>query len=233
MSPEGKELDYFGSALSTMAISLLLYSVIPFALLCWYLRARGAGPVFRWLGLQLLIVAPLELAALIMDQCNIGNLWLYDFYLPVEMVIVLAIAVQGLPPVARSAITGGVLVGYLLCYVQDISSGPILKAALASWSILFTALVFAPLYTYKLFKLAQSDDRTLWRIPEFWLYLSFLFYFGGLVPYIGLYNYLARHEHAAMDDLSVIISTLCFVRYALTAVACLVVPRKRTVPIWP
>lgn len=216
-----------------MAVRLLLYSVIPLALLCWYIRARGAGPVFRLVGLQLLIAAPLELAALIMDQCDVANLWLYNIYLPIEMVLLLSIAVHGWSSLMKWTITGGVVIGYVICYLQDISAGPILQASLASWSVLFTSLVFAPLYTYRLFRLAQLEERKLWNVPEFWLYLSILFYFGGLVPYIGLYNYLVENDRPVMDDLSVIISTLCFLRYALTGVACLCVSPNRLNPNRP
>ena len=85
---------------------------------------------------------------------------------------------------------------------------------------LLIALVLSFTLMATLWDLANTSERRLGNVPEFWLFMGLLLYFGGMMPVVGLVKFIFDEDPAVAKRLWMILPVLCTLRYALTAYAC-------------
>ena len=140
------------------------------------------------------------------------NLWLYNCYTPVELLLKgsLAVAVvrERWPRAAMIALISGYVFLHSADRAANAGSGELLVR-----STLASTLLLALFYTYLLFRLAEDETKVLYQRPEFVLFLGFTLYNGGMVPLVGLLTILNERDIALADRLYVINDILYLVSH--------------------
>ena len=84
--------------------------------------------------------------------------------------------------------------------------------------VMYVILVFTLMAA--LWHLANTSERPLHRVPEFWLFMAMLFFFGGFTPLIGLIRFIRQNDESFANTLWQSVTVLIVLRYAMTAYAC-------------
>lgn len=201
----------------------LLWLSIAFALWQWY-RMGTRTPLFRLLGLLIGLALFTETAGILLRQSGFGNDLLYNLFALAEMLILLAMAHE-LHPEWRAwlaAAAGAGVAAMALCWFWHRGSGFLLTEGIVAIALLLTAVCLAVLWS-----LAQNSRESLVKVPEFWLFMGLLIYFGGMPPLMGVVRHIYETDHQLARQLYGIIPTICIIRYLFTAVACGMAARPR------
>lgn len=75
------------------------------------------------------------------------------------------------------------------------------------------------IYFIVLFQSVLLSNEKIMRLPELWLCLSVILYFGCNIPYYGLFNYLNAQDPKLLSSLFNITLILNLVRYPMVAVS--------------
>jgi len=152
-----------------------------------------------------------------------NNSMLYNVFLPIEFVLVLGVLLRIRPQWritwAVSLVVGLLGIGY--CYVKGYGKGFIVVEAALVISLILSVGIMATLWS-----LADRSTRALAKVPEFWLLVGMLLYFGGMVPLIGLTRSVFELDMALAKRLWMIAPYLCIMRYAFTAYAAILAQRS-------
>ena len=198
-------------------LSLLLVIAIACTLWQWT-RLRVPRPLlYRLLGLLVVLALFTEVTGGIMRQLFLGNDVLYNVFALTELLLVLGMA-YALHPAWKAwlAAAGGAGVAAMgLCLWGHTGTGFLLTEGIVTIALLLTAVCLAVLW-----RLAQESRESLVKVPEFWLFMGMLFYFGGMPPLMGVVRHIYDSDPQLARQLYSIIPMLCIVRYLLTAVAC-------------
>ncbi len=144
------------------------------------------------------------------------NQWIYNIYIPLDFLLLALLATPSFKPRLRRMLT---VTSAVLC------AGALTIAFTDPGRIfindifLFGALLSVLLLTVSLFTHATKSDGPLFREPFFWLMMGQLVYFGGMLPYNGLLNYLMVRDAPLAERLSFINPLLATVRYGSMGVA--------------
>lgn len=192
------------------------------------LRPARAGSLALRLRFWVFFAATLELLAFGLARSGLHNLLLYNLYWPVEFGLLLFLG-STIAPEARWHIAALALpfAAIWTWYALHLD----LRAQLASVSIITGALMLAGLYLYLLWHVAGTRPGRLRDIPEFWLCLAVLTYYGSSGPLIGSINYFMRVDFHLAETLSSISQLFCIVKFVLMCLACLRLRHPAAVPI--
>lgn len=166
-----------------------------------------------------------ELVGKVLALIGENNFSLYNAFIPIEFVLVLAV-LQRIRPEWNKAwalcLAVGILgIGY--CYYKGLGKGFIVAEAALVISVVLSIGIMAVLWS-----LANNSTRSLAKLPEFWLLVGLLLYFGGMVPVIASIRFLFEMDKVLAGKLWLIAPYLCIVRYAFTAYAAILA--RRTAP---
>jgi len=200
-----------------LVISIALVSILRVPAEHWALRI-----VLKYLvGMGLAV----EVIGNFLAHLDENNSSLYNAFIPIEFVLVLAV-LQRIRPEwnkawALSLAVGMMGIGY--CYYKGLGTGFVVTEAALVISVVLSIGIMAVLWS-----LANSSTRSLVKLPEFWLLVGFLLYFGGMVPLIASIRFLFEMDKVLAGKLWLIAPYLCIVRYAFTAYAAILA--RRTAP---
>lgn len=153
------------------------------------------------------------------------NTWLYNTYLPMDFACTTFLV--------TSALSGRSL-KYALVALTSFGIATILEVflrndpdALITTTFSLGCLVMVALLVYALFRLSNDAEVHLLRSGAFWLLLGQLIYFGGMLPYNSLVDYMYAKDPILTRSLSEINLVLATLRYASMTLALLVHMRFR------
>lgn len=199
---------------------LLLASIV-MALWQWT-GIRTRTRFYQILGLLIGLACFTEAVGIALRAMDIGNVLLYNVFSLTEMLIVLTM-VHELHPAWKGwllAAGGAGVAAMALSWIAHPGTGFALTEGIVAIALLLTAISLAVLWS-----LAQSSREPLMKVPEFWLFMGFLIYFGGMPPLMGVVRRIYETDHHLASQLYGIIPAICIVRYLLTALACRMVAK--------
>ncbi|MES2703439.1 MAG: hypothetical protein V4649_12420 [Bacteroidota bacterium] len=153
-----------------------------------------------------------------------SNAWLFNFYMPVE-VWALGLAAIDLVPKKKAQLLFYVLLfTNTIIWIVDMYNDVYQFAnfSMVCGSVLLTVLYMGVLVNNSLF--TQKNIR---KQPVFWLSISTILYFGCVVPYMGMHNYLSKEYYKVAVELAYINIILNFVRYPLVAISFILLGRQK------
>lgn len=193
---------------------------------CWRVRSDG------WLLRNVLLASIIwgmatEVTAVLVTRLAHANSIVYNLCVPVEFLLLLWMVKRYRPHwrgwLSLAAVAGcmAMLVdGYLQSPTQFIEVEGILLI-----SAIMTIVLLAALWS-----MANISKEPLQKVPEFWLFMGLLIYFGGMVPFIGIVRFVFRQDAALAQKLYVVMPLLVIGRYALTTAACVMQARRARSP---
>jgi len=146
-----------------------------------------------------------------------NNVILYNYYVLFEFLtlhILFYIAIPKLKYVFITSLVLGLVVMLGLSIYQN------------GWDFLLTegimilAFIVSVISFLSLWHMAQKSIVPLYQVSEFWLFMGFLVYFGGIIPVMGMMRYLYADSPELTTKLYGIINVVAILRYLLTALAC-------------
>ncbi len=197
--------------------SLALLVTAAFALWQWSLVPAPRRSLFGRSGLLMGVAIILAAIGMVTTLYGVNNSLLYNLFSLFEFLLILSMLTLTMPAwrgLVGVACAAGVLAMLGNAWVDN----PV--DFLLTEGILLMALILSVLLLAVLWRLAETSDDPLPRVPEFWLYMGFLLYYGGLIPVIGMSRYLYAENPALANRLYVIMPVLCILRYVLTALSC-------------
>ncbi|MBK8531072.1 MAG: hypothetical protein IPL64_04165 [Flavobacteriales bacterium] len=91
--------------------------------------------------------------------------------------------------------------------------------------ILGYAIVLCVVSLAVLWSIANTSDRALQRVPEFWIFMGLLLFFCGMIPVIGLIRFIFYDDPHLAAQLYHIMFVLIILRYGIDIYACLLAAR--------
>jgi len=204
------------SAFMILAIGLMLAA--------WWRIPPPRPRAFLLMGVIALLALPLEIAGYITTLKHINNSWAYNLFTWLEFLLVLALISVQQPRLRNVAIVFGALGTTAMawdCSVADPSTDMLIEG------ITFMSLLLALLLSIALWNMASTSTVALHRLPEFWLFMGLLLYFGGLLPVVAMARYVYTKDTALVTVLWTIVPLLCALRYLLAGYACWALARQR------
>lgn len=151
------------------------------------------------------------------------NLWLFNWYWLSELWVVGTAGILLLKNrVLQKGFLGLLLIPTILWiyFISingiDMHPAPALTAIGTTLVVIFIAVLFH----------ASFSSQSLSSQPVFWLALSVLIFFGGIVPYYSMFNYLYKTNPALLGKLFVITEVLNHVRYPMVAIGLFLAGRQ-------
>ncbi len=147
-----------------------------------------------------------------------ANSIVYNCCAPVEFLLLLYL-IHRVRPHWGMALGIAAVIGCIAMVVDGFFQDP-LAFVLVEGVLVISALMSIILLA-ALWSVATRSDVSLYRVPEFWLFMGMLLYFGGMVPYIGMIRFLFQRNPVLAEQVAVLMPLLCIGRYALTGAACI------------
>lgn len=191
--------------------------------IAWSLIPRPRKLQFTLFGALAIIASVTELTGFILTLAGRLTYYFYNAYALVELLFVMGIAARvdrGLERLALGVSVAGAA-GLAVNAWVDGSCGPALFEGILLASVL-QALVLLVL----LWRMAMSSDRPLHRVPEFWLFMGLLVYFGGMAPFFALIRFVYANDPVVANVLWTLMPFLCIIRYAMGAWSCVLEQRR-------
>lgn len=151
------------------------------------------------------------------------NAWLFNFYIPIEMWLLGVAGMYFLPNRRVKMITAIFLIISTIIWASNIVANTVYvyaNYAMACGALILTVLYFAVLFANSLF-----NTKQILRQPLFWLALSNILYFGCIVPFLGLFQYLTQMPTLG-KELATINYILNFIRYPMVGVSFILLGRE-------
>ncbi|MCD6062824.1 MAG: hypothetical protein K0R82_735 [Flavipsychrobacter sp.] len=152
------------------------------------------------------------------------NLWLFNWYWLAELWVMGTTGILLLKNRAlKKAFTGLLFIPTVLwIYLVSVNGihthpSPALTAIGTALVVIFITVLFH----------ASFGNETLSTQPVFWLALSVLIFFGGIVPYYSMFNYLYQTNPVLLKKLFIITQVLNHLRYPIVAVSLLLAGRQQ------
>lgn len=201
---------------------LLIYSAMSLAwVACWRVPVRSwvlRNPLLASITLGLIT----EVTAMAAVWLSFENSIVYNVCVPLEFLVLLWLLYRFKPRWRRVLLLAAFL-GCTSMFIAAMLRDPtafVLTEAVVVISMILTALLVAALWS-----IAKTSESPLPSVPEFWLFMGLLVYFGGLVPHIAMVRFVFQKNSALAAELSFIMPLLCILRYLCTAGACLLQAR--------
>lgn len=198
---------------------LSILFVIALALFTWWRLGPERRPFFKVLGALMVIAFVVESIGFYTTTQQIANADMYNVYILAESWAVLYLIYLVNPKWKFVlAITAFIALSFMiLAYSNSQLTGVFLHTE----AVLGIFLMLTLLCLAVLIRTAITSEEMLHRIPEFWVFMGFLIYFGGAAPILAVLRHLNDHDLELINQLRfVIIPAVCAVRYLMTAVGC-------------
>lgn len=198
-------------------VALMLLAMVAAWLACVRVPA-SAWPLRNILLASISLAIATEVAALVGMYHFRANSIVYNCCAPVEFLVLLYL-VRRFRPHWGMALGAAAVAGCLAMVVDGFFQDPmafVLVEGVLVISSLMSIVLLAALWS-----LATRSETPLYRVPEFWLFMGMLLYFGGMVPYIGMVRFLFRLNPVVAEQFSMLMPLLCIGRYALAGAACI------------
>ena len=197
--------------------TLLMLAVMGVALALHY-RIRSPRPrLFRLSAVLTALACAVELAGYASAMLRWNNVLVYNVFIALEFLLVLAL-VNAQQPNRKDGLLaiGGIgLAGFALNLGLVDMRQDMLFEGLVLIAFLLTIVLCAVLW-----RMANSSAVPLHRVPAFWLFTGMLLYFIALPPVVGLARYLREQDLELAGTLWTIMPVLAALRYLLAAYAC-------------
>lgn len=203
--------------------------VLLLTVVAWCFTWRTGRPAWwPWLGIQLCLALVVELFGKWLGDLGVANHLLYNSYLFTEFMLTVGLVLRSLPmrPRAIEYAAAVALIVFCGAFAWDLVSHGTWKV-FATNALIVGGFMIGSLATLALFVLARTSSGTLYRLPVFWVLLSFLVYFLCIAPVFGLYNYLIDHNPALAVRIYVINDVLFVLRYVLVIIGLLILRRTQ------
>jgi len=209
------------------AIPNAIYLVMLVALIaCWRVPSGGWRLRNVLLASISLGLATEVLARLVNHMATLNSI-VYNLFLPLEFLLLLWL-VNRFRPRWRNSLVAAAVLGCLVMLVVGFLQDPmqfILVEPILLISAIMTIVLMAALWS-----LANTSEEPLQKVPEFWLFMGLLIYFGGMVPCVGMIRFVFRQDADLAARLVLVLPLLCIARYAFTTAACLMQARRTRPP---
>lgn len=194
---------------------LLLAIVV--ALSYYFCMAAPRPAIARRLGTLLLVALGVEGIGYWTTLEGVNNNLLYNAFVAVDMVLVLSFFALHTPAWAT---TMRVLMAIGLCTL--LATGYAHGSFKGLWieGIVLNAIMLAVVASAALWRLANQSTVRLTKVPEFWMFMGIVVYFGGLVPIVLAAKWLYIQDPTVVTLLWTVLPVLGIVRYGLAAYAC-------------
>lgn len=191
--------------------------VIMCTLIAWWRIPPPRDRVFNALAVIAALAFMVEVAGTVSAHHLVNNSILYNTFGWVEFILLLVLVrLHDVRWRTSLLICGGIgTAGWAWCaWMNDPFT------FLLTEGLLIMALVLALLLLAVLWHMARTSAVPLHRVPEFWLFMGLLAYFGGLTPVVGVIHYVFTDDQALANKLWSIMPLLCILRYLLATFAC-------------
>ena len=206
-----------------MLRNLIILCSIALALAALLRVPPGTWRLSLVLTLSVTLALLTELAGMLLVYLGHTNNLLYNLVVTVEFLLLMWLMDRNRPAWRGWWMTGagfGLSAMVAVACVHDPTEFLLIEGVLCFSILLSIALVTS------LWHLARTSDVALYRVPEFWLFMGMLIYFGGMVPVIGMIRFVFRMDADLAARLYMIVPWLCIVRYLATAFACMLQVRR-------
>jgi len=179
----------------------------------------------RLILLQLVVFAPVYIGGYLITSYQAArdlpqnNVWIYNLYFPIECAILITAALQ-LTTSKRIRTTAwlGYAFFFIIFFWQLAANGGIYS--FANFGVAAQAFVLVGLYLAILFQKFRTPQFTVKSFPGFAVCLGIALYFGCIVPYFTMMNYLNAHNPEMSATLFYLINGIMSnVRYLGTALS--------------
>lgn len=200
----------------TIRTGLMLVTMLA-CVVCWGLIPRPRKLHFTLFGALAIIASVTELTGFILTLAGRLTYYVYNAYALVELLVVMGIVARvdrGLRHLAWGVSVAGAA-GLVVNAWVDGSFGPALFEG-----ILLASVLQAMVLMVLLWRMAIASVRPLQKVPEFWLLMGLLIYFGGMAPFFALIKYVYANDRDVANVLWTLMPFLCIIRYAMGAWSC-------------
>lgn len=200
-----------------LLVVLMLAAMLAAWLACWRIP-RSAWQLRNILLASISLAIATEAAALVGMFYFMANSIVYNCCTPLEFFLLLWL-IHRFRPHWGMALGVAAVIGCIAMVVDGFFQNPmdfVLVEGVLVISALLSIILLAALWS-----VATRSDIPLYRVPEFWLFMGMLLYFGGMVPYIGMIRFLFQRNPVLAEQVAVLMPLLCIGRYALTGAACI------------
>ncbi|QQR85588.1 MAG: hypothetical protein IPJ76_13350 [Flavobacteriales bacterium] len=189
--------------------------VLPFvsATILW-LDHRRSPPRTIWLVVQMLLAASVECYAAYLASGGSNNLWVYNWYVPLEFVLLLLFIGPGMTGLRWKITIALVAVAFVGLWWADIHICTPQQRFVSSTYIV-GAMFLTAMFVAHLVRLSVHADVPLIHQPMFWNCLGHVFFFAGMIPTLGLLNVMNERDPDLADKLYRVNDVLFFLRYGL------------------
>lgn len=207
--------------LAHLWIGLMIMSMLVTLVAC--LRIPAPRPLlFKLLLANTVLALLLECTGRITADLHVNNTILYNAFAVVEFALVLAM-VASIRVLRKAWLWGGACIG-LAAMAYDASATRGAKFILTE-GVLVLSLVVVVMVLVLLWQLARTSTRALQLLPEFWLFMGLLLFYGGLIPAFAMIHFVFRNDQGMANLLWSIPPILSTARYLLAAYACVRIAR--------
>jgi hypothetical protein len=195
------------------------------ALIAWQWQGARAGRK-AWL-ITVLFSTELivEIGAAWMALHGQWNHWLYNVYFPIEFGLLTAFAYYQWQD--RRYVVGLAVGAAIFSVVYTVEAISAFKHQQLTYTSYITeSLLIIAFGSVLLIRTALTSERSPLHYPMFWLLFSTVFFFGGMLPLMGLLDVMSQRNPALWNKLFLINDILFQLRFGLVAVPLLILPRK-------
>ncbi|MBP9178743.1 MAG: hypothetical protein KBF67_14730 [Flavobacteriales bacterium] len=184
---------------------------------CWRIPKPERWGFYSVLQLSILVALLTEVAGALATNTTGKNAISYNVCTLVEFLLLLWM-VERYRPHWRTQVMVAALIGSLGFVCGLFFNDPF--AFLMTEVILGYAIVICVVSLAVLWSIANTSDRALQRVPEFWIFMGLLIFFGGMIPVIGLIRFIFYDDPRLAAQLYHIMFVLIILRYGIDIYAC-------------
>lgn len=203
-------------------VNVMYLTMLAALIACWLVPSGG----WRVRNVLLASVAwglATESMAVLVHHLVTLNSIVYNLCVPLEFLLLLWLVLRFRPQWRAPLILAAVL-GCLAMLVVGCLQDPmqfVLVEGILMISAIMTIVLLAALWS-----LANTSEEPLRKVPEFWLFMGLLIYFGGMVPFIGMVRFVFHQDAVLAAKLTIVMSLLGISRYGFITAACLMQARR-------
>lgn len=213
-----------GELIAIMRTGFLLL-VIFVSFIFWCKIPAHKSPFFRALGLLVGLAFLTEIAGLITAIIDFPNSSIYNLFTTLQALITCYLLYL-LHPKWRFVWMLMALISVVLMALPGFKLANGIQL-LKIESILVIFLMLSLFCLLVLIRLALFADMALYRMPEFWVVMGLLVYFGGMSPYLSVMRHLIDVDHDLVSKLrNIIIPSVVSFHYVLIMIGCTLERKK-------
>lgn len=147
----------------------------------------------------------------------LNNQWIYNVSMPIEAGLLTWAGYEYFKSFKESFLLWIGYAVFLLLFVSEIIiKGPLI---FSNHGYIAESMLLLVIYLIILYTQFREENTSLKRLPDLWIALGIIIYFGGIVPYLSLIHYLDLHHPIVSNYLySIITVGLANLRYIFVAI---------------